>query len=177
MLCSSLLAQDLVEQIIERNPFDPQRGKVDAIVEEEVEEEAPPTNLPLLDATILFPGNPVAIFSFREEGEEKTEAVFLNGKVAGFQLVAVQTTSVLLRGGGQEHQIVLFQQEGKKSRGGSKQKVQGNTPKTNASNGGEKPKETPRQRIRRPVASRPAPKSVEKAPTTPVVKPKTPLPF
>ncbi len=65
--------QNQIDDIVDRDPFDPNRGKKEEVVEEEKEEEVievVPENVAfVLDGTVIFPNNRMAIIQYTPEPE------------------------------------------------------------------------------------------------------------
>ncbi|CAM2006452.1 hypothetical protein [Acanthopleuribacter pedis] len=77
-LCAGLFAQNQVDDIVDRDPFDPNRGKEQVEEEEKVEEivEVTPTNVEFqLDGTIIFPSRKMAIIKYKPDPSEMESPV------------------------------------------------------------------------------------------------------
>ncbi|PIE02353.1 MAG: hypothetical protein CSA81_07525 [Acidobacteria bacterium] len=128
-LCfNQLLSQNLVDQILDRNPFDPARGKKEK-VEEADEGPAVPVDLPLCDGTLILGKMKYALLSFRVEGKPVFKYLAPGEKANGYQVDEITYDQVVLKQGVQKHTIKLFEQEKKKDRrGGSKKSLAANSP-------------------------------------------------
>lgn len=83
MLSGLLLAQNQVDDIVDRDPFDPNRGKEEEVVEEKVEEvvEVTPENVDFqLDGTILFSTRKMAIIKYRPDPSEMESPIAARGR-------------------------------------------------------------------------------------------------
>lgn len=118
-----LFAQLNLQSIIDRDPFDPNRGQVPEVVEE-VEEAPPPPPpiLPVLDGTMVIGDMKLAILTNTAEAgkEVTTERVRLNESFMGYTVSEINSESVKLSSGpGVSIEVRLY--SGKKTnRGGSR---------------------------------------------------------
>lgn len=103
--------------ILERNPFDPDRGQVEAEPEEPV--EVVPVGMPILEGTLLFGDTQFAIFSGKEEGKRVSFRVPLEGDFNGYTLVHIDRNFVQLRSNSETIKLELYS-GAKEDRGGSK---------------------------------------------------------
>ncbi len=141
LLGATALAQD-IQSIVERNPFDPDRGKKDDADQEQAEEAAPevdPDELPSLNGTMIIGDTKIAIFSYVEAGKPVTARVVLddvtkdytlhlrgeeiseqrNGRLAGYKINDIHANYVEFAGGDSAIKIKMHANRDKK-RGGSK---------------------------------------------------------
>jgi len=127
-----LLAQNYGAEIIEANPFDPNRGQKP----EPVAEEAAiiPEVLPVLDGTVLFGESRFAIFSYYEGGEARSRRVTVKESFAGYEVMEIDQESAVLQGGGRSVTVKLFAGN-KQNRGGSKAQARGEPAKADADKG------------------------------------------
>jgi len=123
MLFSRLFAQDLINQIIEGNPFDPERGNKAPITEVEGPGEFIPADLPVCDGTLILGELKLALLTFRIEGQPAFKYLKIGEETNGYKLSEVNYDNVVLNQGGRIHTITLFQQESKKERRGGSRKA------------------------------------------------------
>lgn len=96
LITSSLWAQDNIQTILERDPFDPNRGQVDeeeVEPEEEEEEVVLPDNMPVLDGTIIFGDVRIAMFSLEVNGQKLTARAEMRGASNDYVLYVRQPKS------------------------------------------------------------------------------------
>lgn len=142
-------AQDDYQHIVDRNPFDPDRGQVEEVEETEAPEETRIVEEGhnfILDGTMIFDDRRLAILSYREaEATNKPERtrsrirrmrrgqstpqsnasvtskiLHLNDEFQGYTLVEIRTDSVTLRGDGKQIELAMYSDD-KQDRGGTKQ--------------------------------------------------------
>lgn len=129
LLSSLSFAQTDIQSIIERDPFDPNRGQKEAEEEEAPVEEAPAIDLPILDGTMIIGKSKYAIFTYIEEGKPVTTRVKLKDKIAGYTLASVGPSSARLKGlGGRNQSIEVFAEKKNKKRGASKKAAKATKP-------------------------------------------------
>ena len=123
LLASPFFAQDLVNSIIEKNPFDPDRGQKPEEVVENVEEPLP-ADLPVCDGTLILGENRYAMFTFQVEGKMVSECLEVQERSNGYLVKQIESDRVILEQGGNTHTIKLFFQDAKKDKkGGSRKSV------------------------------------------------------
>ena len=79
--------QDDIQSILERDPFDPDRGKKEE--EEIVDEEEPllpPQDLPILEGTIIVGQTRIAMFSFMDAGKKVSVHAVFKESESGYML-------------------------------------------------------------------------------------------
>jgi len=159
VICCSvaLMGQEYIDNILDRDPFDPERGQETDEVEV-VEPVVVERNLPVLDGTLIIGEKRIALFSFLEEGRPTTERVLLNETVAGYKLVTIDRSFVELDRGAGPIKLELYSGQ-KKNRGGSKESAKGSSePKLITTESDEKRKEA--------VAKKPNPQPMNPKPST-----------
>lgn len=123
-----------VSGIIDRDPFDPDRGREEVVEEEEPEPEpevvVPKGELPTLDGTLMIGKEKYAIFTTKDRGKETTHRVRLNEKIQGLRLAHIDLNHVELDGGGPPIKIEMWTGE-KKNRGGTAKRASRTAPNTN----------------------------------------------
>ncbi len=124
-MTSILSAQDYVDTIVKRNPFDPARGQME-LVEEVVEPIVQNIGMPVLDGTIIIGEMKVALFTYTAEGRPKSTRVKVNESVQGYVVTEVTRNAVQLSGGGDRPILVTMYADKNKSRGGTKAPAGGN---------------------------------------------------
>ncbi len=86
----TVLAQDRdIQHIVDRNPFDPDRGRVEEEIEtpeEVVEEDVAPEELPVLDGTMVIGSMRVAIMSAQKDGRPVSIRVEMTGQGSDYLL-------------------------------------------------------------------------------------------
>lgn len=112
-------AQDYIDTILSKNPFDPDRGAQPEVEEVEEEPQIVPRDLPVLDGTIIIGEYHAAIFSYREEGRPVSKAVTLNESIQGYTVVKVERTYVEIAAGATPIRVEMYDGN-KDARGGSK---------------------------------------------------------
>jgi len=121
LLCSPLFAQDLINQIIDGNPFDPARGHKDIATENDDAGPLVPADLPLCDGTLILGQLKYALLTFRVEGEPSFKSLQIGEESNGYKVAEINYDKVVLNQAGMMHTITLFQQNAKKEqRGGSR---------------------------------------------------------
>lgn len=114
----TLWGQD-IESILERNPFDPNRGKAEEETAEEVPEAEISDQLPILDGTVILGDTRIALFTVAKEGQPTSKRVKVNEEIAGYKVIAIDRLSVKVSGNGQELSIAMYSNR-KENRGGTK---------------------------------------------------------
>lgn len=118
--CCAALAQPDIATIVENDPFDPNRGRKEAVEEEVAPEEAPvPVDVPVLDGTMIIGKKKIALFTYMEEGKKRYMSASINEVVAGYKITDIADREVVLFGNGSPVNVRLFSGE-KASRGGTK---------------------------------------------------------
>ena len=129
LIACAAWAQPDISSIVENDPFDPDRGRKEAAEEQVLEEAAPPpTDVPVLDGTMVIGKKKFALFSYMEEGKRKYQSASLNEVVAGYKITLIQDREVQITGGGSPVSLRLFSGE-KTKRGGSKKAARKPAPK------------------------------------------------
>ena len=117
--CLSAWGQVDIQSILDRDPFDPDRGQKEEDKVEEEEEQILPLDLPVLDGTIIVGETRIAIFSFLLEGKPASARARLNDTVAGYTVNKIERNLVEITGDAEPISLALY--AGKKDkRGGSK---------------------------------------------------------
>jgi len=117
-----LYAQSDIDRLLDRNIFDPDRGKKPEEETEEPEEvpvEVVSKDMPVLDGTLIIGETKIALFTYLQEGQPVSARVRVDEKVAGYTVQDITTDGVTLQGGGQPMELALFSGQ-KENRGGSR---------------------------------------------------------
>ena len=122
LLVGPFFAQDLVNSIIEKNPFDPDRGQKPEEVVENVEEPLP-SDLPVCDGTLILGESRYAMFTFLVEGKMVAECLEVQESSNGYLVKQIEPDRVILEQGGNTHTIKLFYQDAKKDKKGGSRKA------------------------------------------------------
>ena len=94
---------DEIQSIVDRNPFDPDRGKKEEEEdpeETEAEDEAPAVDLPVLDGTIIYGNTKIAVLSFQKDGMNLTARVEMLPENQGYQLYLREKKKAAKKGRG-----------------------------------------------------------------------------
>lgn len=125
LLAGNLFAQENIDDILARNPFDENRGKLEeGEAEAEVVEEVIPGDMPVLDGTIMAGEFRIAMFTIKEDGQPKALTGKINDNVAGYKINEIKRNLVMLSKPGSDPIPLQMYSEGnkKESRGGTKAK-------------------------------------------------------
>ena len=117
-----------IENILERNPFDPNRGKAEEEATEETAEAEVTEQMPILDGTVIIGETRIALFTVTKEGQPVSKRVRVDGEVGGYKVLAIDRLSVKLAGNGQELSVAMYSKQ-KANRGGTKTLAKSQTPK------------------------------------------------
>jgi len=141
LFAGAAAAQD-IQSIVDRNPFDPDRGRKEDVDAEE-EEAVPvvaPEELPTLDGTMIMGEVKIAMFSLVQDGKPATARVVMdaggsdytlhmrgeeelqelrNGRLGGYLIGDIQLDYVELKNGDNVLKLDIFANKDKK-RGGTK---------------------------------------------------------
>jgi len=122
LACTTLcFAQSDVDRLLDRNIFDPDRGKK---VEEEIDEpeevlaEEISKDMPVLDGTLIIGDTKIALFTYIKDGQPISARVSVDERVAGYTVRAITSNGVEIQGGGAPVKIDLFSGQ-KENRGGT----------------------------------------------------------
>ena len=135
LLAQPVQAQVDIQEVVERNPFDPKRGNKDDELEtpEEANVLALPDDVPVLDGTIISANLQIALLAYTDtEGKKVTARAKLDQKIGNYTLTQINPTSVeLLESNGKTISLGMFEDGQKKdgSRGGTKKVAKIKKPK------------------------------------------------
>ncbi|MCB1043077.1 MAG: hypothetical protein KDC35_09070 [Acidobacteria bacterium] len=125
LMVSPALAQDYLDNILRRNPFDPDRGQVVETPQEDVAPVIQNLGMPTLDGTIIIGEIKYALFTYTEEGRPKSSRFRVNETIQGYTVVEVSREAVQLKGSNDRPILVTMYSDKKKNRGGTKAAVGG----------------------------------------------------
>lgn len=120
MFGASLLAQDYVDNIIKRNPFDPDRGQTSEEPDEEPEIVIPTRGMPTLDGTIIIGDIKYALFTYTADGRPKSTRIKVDETIEGYTLAEVSREAVQLKNQSGQTVMLTMYSDKDKARGGTK---------------------------------------------------------
>ncbi len=115
-------AQSDIDRLLDRNIFDPDRGKKpeqEGEAPDEVEVPVVAKDMPILDGTLIVGETRIALFTHVVDGETISASVGINESVAGYTVQDITTEGVTLKAGGAPFELQLFSGQ-KENRGGSR---------------------------------------------------------
>ena len=118
---TTVLGQSDIDRLLDRNIFDPDRGKKpeeEAEGPEEIIEEVIAKDMPVLDGTLIIGDTKIALFTYINEGQPTSARVSVDERVAGYTVREITRDGVKLQGGGEPVTLALFSGQ-KDKRGGT----------------------------------------------------------